>query len=335
MINRNGTMSGFMLVSNILGSMLYRTHQKLLKCFIGNATVLIIVLNKEFHQLYVMGTLAKANDIIGTTVDSFRAGMVKTGVNAWLRIVGPLNRMDKDSQGKVHSSPNNTAAMMNTVTNMTLTTLTNTYFQRVESLKEPLDPIADIIRDYYVENFGEILPVVDKKIIDVTNATIKRIDDMMGTEAINSQVINPTIESLSHHITQRSTHAAMMKDMDLRVKERYSNFAGPRAEDILQQFARDINDLMRINFRFVWVKYVGGLIETSRDWCEDHNDKYFHIEEVKRWPNEEWDGKIEGTNKYTIFTVAGGYNCRHNFEYVPADKVPQSVKNRVKASGLG
>jgi hypothetical protein len=282
-----------------------------------------------------MATLNDINPIIDSTVSKFKAGMQKTGVNAWLKIVGPLNRMDRDSESKIHRSPGNELAMQKTALEMTKTTLTNTYEQRKNSLKEPLQKIADITREYYTNNFGDILPVVEGKITGIISNYDKHINDMMGAEAVKSAIIDPTINALANHIGSRSTHNAMMIDMDRRVKDRYNNFAGPRAEDILQRFARDVNDLMRLNFQLVWVKYLGGLISTSRDFCIERNNQYFHVEEVKRWPNQEWEGKLPNTNKYNIFTVAGGYNCRHNFQFVKADKVPQSVKSRVKSAGLG
>ena len=281
-----------------------------------------------------MATLANINPLIDKTVSAFRVGMMKTGVNAWLQVVGPLNRMDRDSEGKIHRSPDNEAAMIKVADEMVKTTLTNTYEQRKNSLKTPLPIIADIIRDFYTENFGDLLPVVEGKITGLISTYEKQVDDIMGAEAVKTAIIDPTVNALANHIGDRSTHNAMMIDMDFRVKERYNNFAGPRAEDILQRFARDVNDLMRINFRLSWVKYVGGLIETSRPFCIERNNGYYHVEEVKRWPREEWEGKLPGTNKYNIFAVAGGYNCRHVFQFVKASEVPEATKNRARKAGF-
>lgn len=283
-----------------------------------------------------MAGLADANLLIDKTVGTFKAQMMKTGVFAWLHSVGPLNRMEKDSENKIFSSNQNTQALQATSLAMYNATITNTYLQRVESLKTPLPEIADIIEEYYTSNFGDLLPVVKGKVRGMILETEKQITNMMGGEAVQLAIINPTLQALSRHISNRSTHNAMMKDMDIRVKDRYEKFSGPRSEDILQRFARNMNDLMSINFRLSWVRYVGGLIETSRDFCEGKDGGYYHIEEVKRWPRQDgpWVGMLPGTNKYTIFTNAGGYNCRHNFEYVEASKVPQSVKDRAAKKGF-
>lgn len=283
-----------------------------------------------------MAGLADANLLIDETVGTFKSQMMKTGVFAWLHSVGPLNRMTQDESGKVFPSADATQAIQATAVAMSNATLTNTYFQRVESLKKPLQEISDIIENYYTSNFGDLTQVVKGKIPGMIKNAEKEINDMMGGEAVQAAIIDPTIAALSNHITGRSTHNAMMKDMDIRVKDRYEKFAGPRAEDILQRFARNMNDLMAIGFQLSWVKYAGGLIETSRDFCIDKDNQYFHVAEVKLWPRQEapWDGMLPGTNKYSIFTNAGGYNCRHNFEYVNAKEVPQSVKDRARKKGF-
>lgn len=283
-----------------------------------------------------MASLADANIIIDETVGIFKLQMKKTGVFAFLHSVGPLNRMQRDSENKLFSSQQNTQALQATSLAMFNATVTNVYLQRVESLKTPLPLISDIIEDFYTNNFGELTQVIKGKVPGIISNAEREINDMMGGEAVQLAIINPTLNALSNHISNRSTHAAMMKDMDMRVKDRFEKFSGPRAEDILQRFARNMNDLMAIGFQLSWIRYVGGLRETSRDFCIERNGKYFHVAEVKLWPRQfgPWDGMLPNTNKFTIFTNAGGYNCFHTFEYVAASKVPQSVKDRARRKGF-
>ena len=283
-----------------------------------------------------MAGLADANLLIDETVSVFKIQMMKTGVFAFIHSVGPLNRMERDSQGKLFSSTQNTQALQATSLAMYNATVTNAYLQRVESLKTPLPEISQIIEEFYTSNHGDLTQVVKGKIPGmIKNAEIE-INNMMGGEAVQAAIINPTLNALSNHITNRSTHNAMMIDMDRRVKDRYEKFSGPRAEDILQRFARNMNDLMAIGFQLSWIRYVGGLIETSRDFCIERDGGYYHVAEVRLWPRQEgdWDGRLPGTNKYTIFRNAGGYACRHTFEYVDAKSVPQSVKDRARRKGF-
>jgi hypothetical protein len=54
-------------------------------------------------------------------------------------------------------------------------------------------------------------------------------------------------------------------------------------------------------------QYVGGTIETSRDFCVEHDGNIYTEEEIYDIWDDDWPGKEEGDP----FVVRGGYNCRH------------------------
>jgi hypothetical protein len=98
----------------------------------------------------------------------------------------------------------------------------------------------------------------------------------------------------------------------------------------------------------VWFKYVGGLIETTREICQllieakKECMPYIHISqfdeilrgEVCGHQAEIYDktglphGMIEGTNVGNLQTRAGGYRCRHQFVPVSSSIVPQYLRDQ-------
>ena len=57
-------------------------------------------------------------------------------------------------------------------------------------------------------------------------------------------------------------------------------------------------------------RYVGGLIATSRNFCQSHNGQTMTLKEINSiWKSQTWGGKAPGNP----FVVRGGYNCRHHF----------------------
>jgi hypothetical protein len=82
------------------------------------------------------------------------------------------------------------------------------------------------------------------------------------------------------------------------------------------------------NSGLVWFRYIGGVIETSRDFCVERNGNYYHTTEIEEWPDTEWDGMIEGTNSQNIFYYCGGWNCRHEFIPVLTSMVSEEDMNR-------
>lgn len=64
-------------------------------------------------------------------------------------------------------------------------------------------------------------------------------------------------------------------------------------------------------------QYVGGVIESSRDFCTQLDGAILTEEEIYDiWNSQEWGGKQPGDP----FVVRGGYNCRHFFVPVREDE---------------
>lgn len=82
-----------------------------------------------------------------------------------------------------------------------------------------------------------------------------------------------------------------------------------------------------------WFKYVGRPIKTTRSFCEERANNYYHIKEIQAWGELTWNGQIEDTNSTTIFNYRGGWNCRHIIQFVSIKRVPQSVIQRNIANG--
>jgi len=64
-------------------------------------------------------------------------------------------------------------------------------------------------------------------------------------------------------------------------------------------------------------RYSGGLIKTSRDFCEERNGQIFTIEEIEAWGLLEFDGKPA---IYDPVRDLGGHNCRHTLNFISERK---------------
>ena len=73
-----------------------------------------------------------------------------------------------------------------------------------------------------------------------------------------------------------------------------------------------------------WFFYSGSEIETTRPFCAARHNEYFYYKEIESWPSTagDWAGRIPGTNSSTIYSYAGGYNCRHSIIPVSIRRVP-------------
>jgi hypothetical protein len=79
--------------------------------------------------------------------------------------------------------------------------------------------------------------------------------------------------------------------------------------------------------------YQGRPIDTTRPFCRDRSNKYYHKREIAGWADEDWNGKMAGTTSATIFQYLGGYNCRHVLVPVRQDQVPAADLQRMRERG--
>lgn len=91
-------------------------------------------------------------------------------------------------------------------------------------------------------------------------------------------------------------------------------------QDIYAQYQRAGANELRKELGLKHCIYEGGLIESSRPFCEEKNGNVFTDDEVKAWANEEWEGKNDG---YVPELDCGGYNCRHRLRWISAELAKQ------------
>lgn len=85
--------------------------------------------------------------------------------------------------------------------------------------------------------------------------------------------------------------------------------------DAYAQFNALVTEEFRQEMGYKFAYYQGGLIRTTRDFCEERNNKIWHESEIESWKELEWDGKPSGS--YNPFIDRGGHNCRHFYDWIP------------------
>ena len=70
--------------------------------------------------------------------------------------------------------------------------------------------------------------------------------------------------------------------------------------------------------------YSGDTINTTRDFCLERAGQVFTVENAEDWNSEEWQGKIPGI---PFFIQRGGYNCRHEIDFISEELYNQMNKN--------
>lgn len=145
------------------------------------------------------------------------------------------------------------------------------------------------------------------------------------TEFISARVKEVVMSGVTGKITPKQ----LMRALEVEIKGTRDRLGIVEANvqgfvlDTYQQFDRATNDQFAKRLTLTDFVYEGGLIETSRVFCEKHNGKVFSIEEANRdWPN---DPSLPRTTKeketgilidYVPTEDMGRWNCRHRTRYV-------------------
>lgn len=95
------------------------------------------------------------------------------------------------------------------------------------------------------------------------------------------------------------------------IKPRLKSYSGQVASDAVRQFQRNYFNAVSEDLGLEYYFYRGTAIRDTRDFCQQRHGHYYTKEEVQRWANSNWQGKVSSTNTVTIFVYCGGWNCRH------------------------
>lgn len=115
------------------------------------------------------------------------------------------------------------------------------------------------------------------------------------------------------------------------------------AHDNFAYADRAYSNVLADDMEAEWFFYSGDTIDSSRCFCVERHEKYFHYKEIEAWGRGEnlgkcksgdlWAGADPNTNEKTIFLFAGGFNCGHTIMPVSVFDVPKEVLQRNIANG--
>lgn len=106
------------------------------------------------------------------------------------------------------------------------------------------------------------------------------------------------------------------------------NYYYTNAHDSFAEYDRTINNNFAAALDLNYAIYQGGEKKTTRGFCHERNGKVFNRETILSWNSLQWQGKKEGHN---VLIDAGGYNCRHYFDWVSFELAKQLNPNIQKS----
>jgi hypothetical protein len=291
--------------------------------------------------------------VIEEATEAFNEGLEASQKTAYNKIISLIKDIKLDTVGNIKKTAENVKILRGITKELNQALLTPTYKKRVANYVKTFDQIENEQLSYFKlikSSFevGPMLEVIKEQAIDTTIASLTET----GLETYFTQ---PIKDILYRNISTGGSYSAFQEEIRTFILGnddtvgRYLSYTRQITNDSLSIYSRQYNEAISKDLGLVFYKFVGGLKDTSRDFCEERNGKYFHIEEIKSWGRGEkccglslpqkknnspfWPGMRKGTNENNILSFSGGYLCNHKMIAVSEAVVPKDVIERTKEKG--
>ena len=251
------------------------------------------------------------------------------------RLAGILGELEV-SNGVLVASPQNMARLSNVIGELEANFVDPQWLKAVSEYLASFNTLEAAIVQY-ADGFG----AVDRALATVLKEQYQSVagNYLLNASSFTRTLQQPIVEEVGTFIATGGRYRDLVQSVSNIVT------GGDDTDGALLGNARTaVNDMVSVYERTAtkvagdsvgaeFYFYQGRPIGTTREFCRERNGKYWHKEEVESWGDMTWAGQIPGTNEVNIFSVLGGYNCRHSLIPVARRDVPSSDLARMKAKG--
>lgn len=261
-----------------------------------------------------------------------------------------VSQLERDSNGFVLFNRKNLDLSNSIREKLRTVLLESDYIEIVSDFANEFDVQTSVTDKLLSETFPEftasglasdIVKQQKKKAVEIF---VNGITDEAFADAIADQIQLAVNNNASFTETLKEIRRIVTGDDE--VDGKIQQYAQQVAHDQFALADRAYTSQISEEIEAEWFFYSGSQIKTTRPFCAERHNKYYYYKEIEQWgagkkteglslPNKDgdWGGKIEGTNEMTIFTTAGGWNCRHSIIPVSIFRVPKDVIKRAIDEG--
>lgn len=191
------------------------------------------------------------------------------------------------------------------------------YQTSVKSLLDGFAELANLSDDF----MGEILDNYTRK-QDLYEAILKTNIDITKNNLLGAgikdnfsnairEVLKANISGVGNKADLRKTLAQFIEGTEAE-KPFLQRYITQVTNDSVLVFNREYLQTISEDLDIQYYRYSGTIIGDTRAFCAARAGRIFKKAEIEKWPDlGQWQGRMPGTNKQTIFSYCGGYNCRH------------------------
>lgn len=172
------------------------------------------------------------------------------------------------------------------------------------------------------------------------------LDNFVKDTTLRAQIKFLVIRAVTNQISQKDLlldirhNIIGVQGFDGAIVRKYRDYIF----DVYQQHDRLAGRTFAQDLDLVCFSYSGGLIDTSREFCEERNGKIFTIWEAEDWindpklPKTKEERKLGRVVNYDPLVDCGRWRCRHHINYIPitiAMKRRPDIRQQLIDHGFG
>lgn len=254
-------------------------------------------------------------------------------------LVTILKFVDLDDQGYIKQNAGNRAILRTAQEQFDKTIRSSTYQYALEQHLNVI-PVIDNLNTEYFESISSAFKPNRVFISSLQKQTIETVNTLILQDGLSAQIKLPLNQILQQNINTGGSFTGMLNQVKTFIQGnenldgRLLSYSKTILHDTLFQYARSFQNSVTEDLGLVWYRYVGGIMDKSREFCIERNGGYFHQKEIESWADLEWKGKNNLTTKSSIFIFCGGHFCRHELIPVHESIVLLEDKRRVEELGF-
>jgi len=275
------------------------------------------------HRIELL--INSANDLLSDAV-------IRTQGRVYIGIQALLKDLELDTDGYIKQNSANRAIIREAGNVFNKSILDSGYYDSVGHYLSNIDDVSTLNEAYFTALSQQFKP--NKLFIqDFQKQTVSNVETLL-TDGLQIQVREPLLDILNQNINTGGSFEGMLKQVQGYIKGtenldgRLLSYSKQITRDALFNYARSYQQSVVSDLGLEYYQYVGGVMDSSRPFCVERHEGFFHQKEVEQWAALEWQGKARGTTESSIFIFAGGYNCGHQILAVSDFIVPKEVIER-------
>lgn len=286
---------------------------------------------------------AEIEALIVGSVEGLSEAMIRAQQRLYRRIITILKDLELDRDGYILQSSANRKILREAETVFDEFIKSPAYVGIVE-MQLRIIPQIDALNTTYFTSISKIFSPNRNFIRDLQRQVIRDVNASLLNEGVIVNVRQPLNAILNQNINAGGNFAGFTEQVRNFIQGggaegRLLKYARTYVSDTLFAYARTWQEAVTVDLGLEFYLYAGGIISKgkyssgSRSFCMERNGKFFHKKEIEGWADLEWKGKNPATTKSSIFTLLGGFNCRHSVIPVSEKIVPEDVITRATQAG--